>query len=200
MTRRVTRLLGVTALLLALAAPAAMAKEIGSGGGTVTPPPVTTAAPCAAVADVLAQSKKGSGETIGINVDFSVVSCSSAAETLTYEAVMVGTTDGLLVRTLPATSTGSLGAGKKLVTSWDVPNLPWHTGMTVTITVRNAGLGERPRDPGRVHGHAPPQGLTPEPPSTRTGPASPVRHSIASGRARRTPTPTPAPRSGSGRR
>lgn len=144
LSMRLGRVLGIAALALAVSAPVAMGKEItsgGGGGGAATPPPATTAAPCATIADVLARAKKGSGETIGIDLAFSIVSCSTSAESLTYEAVMVGTTTGITYRVLPATATGVIAAGKKLVTAWDNPNLPWNTGMTVTITVRDALTG-----------------------------------------------------------
>ncbi|MFN8620221.1 MAG: hypothetical protein U0869_05685 [Chloroflexota bacterium] len=142
---RLGRTLGIAAFALALSAPATMAAgEPGSGGGgggggTVTPPP--TAAACATVENLTVKGVKGPGLTAEVDAGFSIASCSTTTESVTYDIVLTGTFDRVIHWQIADWPARVLAPDKNLAQKWAMGGVPYRSAFHVDITVKDAATG-----------------------------------------------------------
>ena len=112
--KKLVLFLGVVAAAAVLAVPAALAKEIGSGGIVTPPTPAPVTTPCATVTSVSVLGKKAGGEpAFGFQVsgDYAVTSCSTLPETVVVHVNFSKWGTGELLQSYDAETTPLL-AGK----------------------------------------------------------------------------------------
>lgn len=140
--KKLALLLGTAIAAAALLVPAAMAKEIGSGGTVTPPPPVAVAAPCAKVDSIALKATKMGADLFRFEAtgDYAVSSCSTNAETVSITVTFREYFTGVVWSTY-LDQTVTLLPGKNTRGLLGFYGLPGRTTFAADIVVTDAATG-----------------------------------------------------------